>query len=177
MTDTEKVIDFYQKKSIQSFLLCIEIFNKPTIDYRLEGSTFFLCNAWELLLKGKLLSENKDLYYPEKNGISRTISLKDAVAKVMTNDKDPVRINLNVIIALRNQATHSVIPEFEIIYTPFLSFCVKSYADKLYDYFGIAILETKKMGHTYNPSTWKLKVGGSEVQSQPLLFIVSLKPT
>jgi hypothetical protein len=45
------------------------------------------------------------------------------------------------------------------------------------DYFGIAILETKKMGHTYNPSTWKLKVGGSEVQSQPLLFIVSLKPT
>lgn len=61
-----KVIEFYKDKSIQSFLLCIEIFNKPTIDYRLEGAVFFLCNAWELLLKAKLLQNDKNIYYPEK---------------------------------------------------------------------------------------------------------------
>lgn len=58
---------------------------------------------------------------------------------VMTNEKDPIRVNLKVIISLRNLATHSIIPEFEIIYIPFLSFCVKSYAEKLFGYFGINI--------------------------------------
>ena len=139
LDDNKKVIEFFKDKSVKSFLLCIEVFNKPTIDYRLEGAVFFLCNAWELLLKAKLLSDGKDIHYPEKNGISRSISLSDAAARVMTNEKDPVRINLKVIISLRNLATHSVIPEFEIIYTPFLSFCVKSYVEKLYDYFKINI--------------------------------------
>lgn len=134
-----KEIEFYKQKAIQSFLLCIEIFNKPTIDYRLEGSVFFLCNAWELMLKAKLLSDGKSIYYPEKNGIRRTYSLSDAAAKVMTNENDPVRVNLKVIIAFRNLATHSIIPEFEILYTPFLSFCVKAFADKMYDYFLINI--------------------------------------
>ena len=139
MINENKVIEFYKDKSIQSFLLCIEVFNKPTIDYRLEGSVFFLCNAWELLLKAKLLQDNKDIYYPEKNGVRRSISLSDAAARVMTNENDPVRINLRVITSLRNLATHSIIPEFEILYTPFLSFCVTSYSDKMFDYFNINI--------------------------------------
>lgn len=134
-----KTIEFYKDKAIKSFLMCIEIYNKPTIDYRLEGSTFFLCNAWELMLKAKLLQDGKDIYYPEKNGTRRTISLSDAAARVMTNDKDPIRENLKVIISLRNLATHSIIPEFEILYAPFLAFNVQSFASKMYDYFEINI--------------------------------------
>lgn len=157
MTDKQKMIGFLKDKSIKSFLLCIEIFNKPTIEYRLEGSVFFLCNAWELMLKAKLLSDGKDIYYPEKNGISRSFSLNEAASRVMTNEKDPVRINLKVIISLRNLATHSVIPEFEIIYIPFLSFCVKSFVDKMYDYFRIKISDYIKTDflalYTNNQST------------------------
>lgn len=136
-----KTIEFYKNKSIQSFLMCIEIYNKPTIDYRLEGSVFFLCNAWELMLKAKLLQDGKDIYYPEKNGARRSISLNEAAARVMTNEKDPVRENLKVIISLRNLATHSIIPEFDIIYSPFMAFNVQAYADKMYDYFNINISE------------------------------------
>lgn len=36
MTNEEKHIEFLKNKSIDSFLLSIEIFNKPTINYRLE---------------------------------------------------------------------------------------------------------------------------------------------
>jgi len=36
--DNTKLIEFFKDKSIKSFLLSIEVFNKPTIDYRLEGS-------------------------------------------------------------------------------------------------------------------------------------------
>ena len=50
-------------KSEEAFLMAIEIYNKPTIKYRLEGFAFFICNAWELLLKAKMLNEGKSIYY------------------------------------------------------------------------------------------------------------------
>ena len=102
----EKHFEFLKKKSIDSFLLSIEVFNKPTIDYRLEGCVFFLCNAWELMLKAKLLKDGKSIYIPKS---SRTLSLSDCANKLMTNKKDPIRINLEIIVALRNTATHDAI--------------------------------------------------------------------
>ena len=33
-------------KSIEAFLMGLEVFNKPTINYRTEGFSFFICNAW-----------------------------------------------------------------------------------------------------------------------------------
>ena len=46
-----ELTDNMLQKSQEAFLLAIEIYNKPTIKYRLEGFTLFICNAWELLLK------------------------------------------------------------------------------------------------------------------------------
>lgn len=131
-----KHYEFLKQKSIESFLLCLEIFNKPTIDYRLEGCVFFLCNAWELMLKAKLLKDGVSIYYPKS---SRTLSLSECASKIMTNKNDPVRINLDLIISLRNTATHDIIPEFEIVYLPYLTFCVKAYADKIYKYLDVNI--------------------------------------
>ena len=42
-------------KSIEAFIMGLEIYNKPTIRYRVEGFSFFICNAWELMLKYTLL--------------------------------------------------------------------------------------------------------------------------
>lgn len=37
-------------KSIEAFVMGLEIYNKPTIKYRVEGFSFFICNAWELMM-------------------------------------------------------------------------------------------------------------------------------
>ena len=87
----EKLINDMLDKSEEAFLMAIEIYNKPTINYRLEGFAFFICNAWELLLKAKLLKEGKSIYYSDKP--NRTISLFNCVSKIFTNDKDPIRKN------------------------------------------------------------------------------------
>lgn len=42
------------EKSIEAFIMAIEIYNKPTLRYRVEGFSFFICNAWELMLKAYL---------------------------------------------------------------------------------------------------------------------------
>jgi len=43
------------EKSIEAFIMAIEIYNKPTIKYRVEGFSFFICNAWELMLKSYMI--------------------------------------------------------------------------------------------------------------------------
>ena len=35
-------------KAREAFILAIEIYNKPSIRYRVEGFSFSICNAWEL---------------------------------------------------------------------------------------------------------------------------------
>ena len=61
--EENNLIENFLNKSQEAFLMAIEIYNKPTINYRLESFAFFICNAWELLLKAKLLKENKSIYY------------------------------------------------------------------------------------------------------------------
>ena len=109
----EELINGMLDKSEEAFLMAIEVYNKPTINYRLEGFAFFICNAWELLLKAKLLKEGKSIYYPDKP--NRTIALSNCVGTIFTNDKDPIRKNLEVIINLRNTSTHFIIKEMDSI--------------------------------------------------------------
>ena len=63
------------EKSQEAFCLAIELYNKPTIKYRVEGFSHFICNAWELMLKAYLIvKEGEDsIYFPDNQ--KRTISL------------------------------------------------------------------------------------------------------
>ena len=134
-----ELIDKMLEKSQEAFLLAIEIYNKPTIKYRLEGFAFFICNAWELLLKSYILKNNDmdSLYF--KNKPERTIGLSDCIKKVFTNEKDPTRKNLEIIADLRNTSTHFIIKEMENIYLPFLQANTLNYSQKLFDFFGLDI--------------------------------------
>ena len=63
------------EKSKEAFCMAIELYNKPTIRYRIEGFAIFICNAWELMLKAYLIvKEGEDsIYFPDNQ--KRTISL------------------------------------------------------------------------------------------------------
>ena len=139
MNENNKLINRMLEKSQEAFLLAIEIYNKPTIKYRLEGFAFFICNAWELLLKSYIIKNNKQdsIYYKGKT--NRTISLTDCIKKVFTNEKDPTRKNLEIIVDLRNTSTHFIIKEMENIYLPFLQANTLNYSQKLFDFFNIDI--------------------------------------
>lgn len=131
----DKLLD----KSKEAFILGIEIYNKPTISYRVEGFSFFICNAWELMLKSHLIktSGNNSIYF--KNNPERTISLENAIEKVFTNNKDPLRINLEKILELRNTSTHFVTEEYEMVYIPLFQSCVLNFSEKMMDFHGFDI--------------------------------------
>lgn len=102
-------------KSREAFVMGLEVFNKPTLRYRVEGFVFFMCNAWELLLKAEIIKRfgMDSIYY--KDNIDRTISLSDAIRRIFTNDKDPLRKILKrlsncgtqvLILLLRSMASY-----------------------------------------------------------------------
>lgn len=133
MTTQEHLID----KSKEAFVMAIEIYNKPSIRYRLEGFSFFICNAWELMLKAHMINKfgENSIYYSDKT--NRTITLENCVQKIFTNEKAPLRKNLEKVIELRNTSTHFITEEYEAVYVPLLQACVFNFVDKMMEFHNV----------------------------------------
>ena len=119
------------EKSKEAFCMAIELYNKPTIKYRLEGFSLFICNAWELMLKAHMIKTMGEQSIYHKNQPQRTLSLENCIQKVFTNNKDPLRINLEKIIELRNTSTHFITEEYEMVYVPLFQSCVLNFNEKM----------------------------------------------
>lgn len=137
----ENIIPKLLSKSQEAFLLAIEIYNKPTIRYRIEGFSLFICNAWELMLKAHLINKSgeKSIYY--KDNPDRTLSLENCISTIFTNKKAPLRLNLEKIIELRNISTHFITEEYEMVYIPLFQSCIFNYVEKLSEFHGIDITQ------------------------------------
>lgn len=127
MATKERILE----KAQEAFVMAIEIYNKPTLKYRLEGFSFFICNAWELMLKAYIIEKDGEdaIYYHDKP--NRTISLENCIQKVFTNEKSPLRKNLEKVIELRNTSTHFITEEYEAVYIPLLQACVFNFVEKM----------------------------------------------
>lgn len=133
--------DRLTEKSKEAFCMAIELYNKPTIRYRLEGFSMFICNAWELLLKSYMIDKfgEESVYYHDSP--NRTLSLENCIQKVFTNETSPLRKNLEKIVELRNTSTHFITEEYEALYTPLLQACVFNFVDKMMEFRGVDMAE------------------------------------
>lgn len=120
-------------KSIEAFVLGLEIYNKPTIKYRIEGFSFFICNAWELLLKARLLQLNESIYFIDNP--DRTIPLTEALRKVYPDKNTKLRLNLEKVIELRNISTHYITEDYEVKYASLFQACVLNFVNEMERFF------------------------------------------
>lgn len=151
----ESTIGRLLDKASEAFVLAIELYNRPSIRYRVEGFAFFICNAWELMLKAKIIKDRgmDAVYY--KDNPKRTISIENCISIVFTNDKDPLRKNLEDIIRLRNTSTHFIVEEYEQIYVGLFQSCVSNFDDKMYEFHG------RRMGDVVPPHFLMLSMTAS----------------
>ena len=117
------------EKSVEAFILGLEIYNKPTIRYRVEGFSFFIINAWELMLKAEMLNRNIPIYYKDNPG--RTVSVDVAVRKIYTDVNSRIRLNIEKIIELRNISTHYITEDYEQKYAPLFQACAINFANEI----------------------------------------------
>lgn len=115
------------------------------------------------MLKAHLINTRGEncIYYKDKP--SRTIALSECVKTIFTNDKDPIRKNLEIIIELRNTSTHFVIQEMENVYIHFLQANILNYSQKMYDFFEIDI--TKNISSSF----MTLVTNSSDINGEEIL--------
>jgi len=135
------------ESSIEAFILGLEVINKLSVSYRLESFVFLFCNAWELLLKAKLLKEKRKIFYPKKrNQPRRSLSLDDCLNRVFTTTDDPVKLNIWEIKQLRDNATHLIIPLIPSDVMALFQAGVINYTKKLNEWLGTDIAKRVPLG-------------------------------
>lgn len=135
--------------SIDAYVLSLETINRLSVRYRLEAFNYLIINAWELLLKAKLIHENgnkKAIMYDTKPGEpERSLSIGDCLRKVY-NEKSNVRKNIEWVEKQRHKSTHLVTdvlpPDILSIYQA----CVVNYHRALTDWFGLSLKDRVPVG-------------------------------
>lgn len=124
-------------KSLEACTLALEMIKRANIHYRTESFLTLFTNAWELLLKAKILNDGGDIL---KSGEKdKTISMKDAYRIVFVSRTDPIRLNLKELSDLRNSATHSFIQFAPFSMIPILQAGVSNFVKLVQDWFNIDI--------------------------------------
>lgn len=132
-------------KSVDVYILSLETINRLSIQYRLEAFCYLICNAWELLLKAKILADtnnNHDAIYrgKKKRGVRReSLSLRECLERVIPVATDPERRNIEKIADLRDEATHLVISKIPGEILLLFQACVINFHERLNHWFNISI--------------------------------------
>ena len=131
----------FQQKSVDAFLLAIEIINKTAITHRLESFLLLICNAWELLLKAKILEdeENEDAIR-DNSDPDKTLGLLKCARKC-AGDTSDIYDNLTYVNDLRNKATHFFIPDIPKDILMLFQSCLINYQALAAQWFGIDLAE------------------------------------
>jgi hypothetical protein len=130
-------------KSIEAYVLSLETINRLSVKYRVETFAYLICNAWELLLKAKIIDDTNNrqvIFYPRKRGEPlRSLALRDCIKKVFLNENDPTRRNLECVVELRDEAVHLVISQVPKSVLALFQSCVLNYHKRLVDWFGVSL--------------------------------------
>src|ERR1039458_9110474 len=144
-------------KASEIMLCAIEIYNKPTFAYRDETFCILAVNAWELLIKAKVLADTGEkleiLYVPQakgslgfktnRSGQPVTIELLRAVAILNASSKVvplAVEKNLEGLVEVRDNAIHLVNTSSSLgqhIYE-LCAACVKNFLELAGRWFGMS---------------------------------------
>lgn len=150
-------------KSIEAALSAIELYNKPNFNYREESFSILMLNAWELLLKAKLLKDNNgkisSLYVPiakkKKDGSKSkqivykknraknylTIELSNLINLLITDQN--LKKSLELLMEIRDNAIHFMNSTklFEKYMLEIALASLKNYSIIMADWFGRSLEE------------------------------------
>ena len=104
------------KKSRDNMILALELYNRPSLENRLDSFVLCFCAAWEQLLKATLIERDGEsrIFQPNPgpDGIRKTISLRECLTRYFASN-NLIQKNIDRINYYRNQAVHLLMPEVQ----------------------------------------------------------------
>lgn len=133
--------------SIEAFILALETINRPSVRYRIEAFCFLFGNAWELLMKAKILNDGHKIFHKKKRKQPRrSLSIDECLNYVFMFESDPIKLNVRIISELRNNAIHLVIPFVPSDIMGLFQAGVLNYPKVLQDWFGVSLSDRVPLG-------------------------------
>jgi hypothetical protein len=105
------------KKSRDNMLLALELYNRPSLENKLDGFVLLFCTAWEQLSKARLIEQDGEdsIFEPNaKKGTRRTIPLRSCLDRLY-DAKSNIRKNIEIATDWRDKAVHLLMPEIQSI--------------------------------------------------------------
>lgn len=138
------------ENSTDAYVLALETINRLSIKYRVETFAYLICNAWELMLKAKIIQDTGDknsIYYKKKRGEPRrSLALRDCLKKVFPKENDPTRRNVELVADLRDEATHLVISQVPKDVLALFQACVLNYHKRLGEWWNVSLSDCVPVG-------------------------------
>ncbi|KXF81556.1 DUF3644 domain-containing protein [Enterovibrio coralii] len=115
------------EKAVSACVSAIEIYNKPNFQHREETFSILMTNAWELLLKAKLIKDsgeepsaiyvkNREHFVISPSGNHKTISLGVALNRLQAQGKVPIVVgdNIKLLMNIRDDSVHFMCGDLEL---------------------------------------------------------------
>jgi hypothetical protein len=136
------------KKSRDNMMLALELYNRPSLENKLDGFVMLFSTSWEQLLKAMLIERDgeESIYRTAtKKGIRETISLRVSLDKLLkVNDK--VRRNIETIADWRDKAVHLLMPELQGLASRIFQSGVLNYSAKFEEFTDSPFLHSQHSG-------------------------------
>lgn len=137
------------KKSWENMILALELYNRPSLDNRLDSFVLCFCTAWEQLLKSILIErDGEDSIFRDNSRdskIRQTISLRECLSKFYKKES-PVRKNIERIVYYRDQAVHLLMPEVQGLMSRIFQSGIMNYEKEFYGFSEQSFLPTSHSG-------------------------------
>ncbi len=144
------------KKSKESVLSAVQIYNNPLSKFRTESYIVHMMIAWNSLLQATFLNKGQEIYEKDRTGHyiviedrKKTISTEKLMSQYFTDNRDPVYLNLDFIIKLRNEIEHAVYVDIEKVGIDLFGECqslLLNYEETLIREFGEGEMIQNKIG-------------------------------
>lgn len=136
------------KKSRDNMMLALELYNRPSLENKLDGFVMLFSTAWEQLLKSMIIEAEGELAIysnPTKKGIKQTIPLRKCLDKIF-NHTDNIRRNVELIAGWRDDAVHLLIPELQGLASRVFQSGVINYSTKFEEFTEVPFLQSQHSG-------------------------------
>ena len=125
------------RKSRDNMILALELYNRPSLENRLDSFVLCFCTAWEQLLKAILIERDGESSIFRANtkqgGVRETISLRECLIRTYES-KSSIRKNITRVAYYRDQAVHLLMPEIQGIVSRVLQSGVMNFSKAFQDF-------------------------------------------
>ena len=136
------------KKSKDNMMLALELYNRPSLENKLDGFVLLFCTAWEQLCKSMLIErEGEDFIYEKANkkGLRKTKPLRICLEHLYEG-KSQIRRNVEKVADWRDKAVHLLMPELQSIASRIFQSGVLNYSSEFEKFADVPFISSQHTG-------------------------------